>query len=438
MKIIIYILCFIVQISVYAQDQKKIFSKQQLDEDLEYLFKSINQIHPNLYNYKSFEYIESFKQTIRDQITSPMTKNDFNKIVSEINHCFDGHTFVFLDFFNQEVKLPIYLFPKVTLSDNKIILMKDNSPIEIRSINGLKVDDITSKLRLYFTQEQISIAHKTYEHMFASFLKLYFHLESPFQIEGIANGKTITWVEQGIIHQKNDKRPKYQYKIFPNDSIALLELNTFDIEKTEFEPMLSTFFDSIQNKKIKHLFIDLTHNSGGKIPTSLLIFDYIKHDSIFLTSEEAIKVSPQFCEYMHSINNNALECSENTYGKIFWIPMKKRVLSDPQPTGYSGQIYLLQGFKTYSAADYVCRIVAQNNLGKRIGEPSGEPIKHYSRILHYYMPHTRLQFYCASTYLNIPTSTQANNTLLPDIFYPIDSFTSIDINVLRQLLLQIP
>src|SRR5210317_754327 len=97
--LIILILSFSFKIS-FGQEQSKIelIPPAELIEDYDYMLKTLDETHPNLYAYIPKEEFVSKTDAFRESIDSPMSVSDFYKILYKtIALIKQGHTMVFGD-----------------------------------------------------------------------------------------------------------------------------------------------------------------------------------------------------------------------------------------------------------------------------------------------------------------------------------------------------
>jgi hypothetical protein len=421
-----------------AFSQNKLFHPQQLCEDAEFYFQTIEQVHPNPYAYKSIGYVERLKKSILDRLTHvyDMDQGEFYRILATMNHCFDTHANIGGNLTNSFVKKYIEedgkILPPVHIEGDSVFMAVRGEKVKLTSINGIRTADILSTMKLYFSPEQKNVHLLLCEENFAGFLLLYCQ-KSPYELIGIsAKNEKIHWIEEGVpgssIFPKK-KYAKYRHFIFETDSMAILELNSFDqIDHDKFRLDMIAFFDSIRVCGVKHLFVDLTRNKGGKLSPGLILLDFIKHDTVFYTCETARKVSRQSRDL-------GFKCPEEDIGKMIRESYHKTILLPPQPAGYTGKMYFLQGLGTMSAADQLCRIVAQNvGLGVRIGRETGTPTEFYSYTLSYKLPNTGLSFSCPVYYYHIPVPTAKDGFVYPDISYSLENLKTRNASQLKEIL----
>ena len=85
-------------------------------------------------------------------------------------------------------------------------------------------------------------------------------------------------------------------------------------------------------------------------------------------------------------------------------------------TGYSGNVFVIAGHWTYSAAYFFYVLMKRSRRGIFVGEPPGHYNQVYSPLIRYKLPNTNLPFICAkSAHIYFEDVT-------PDIPWSIDCF----------------
>ena len=62
----------------------KLYSPEELKEDLDYLFQTMEDVHPNLYAYTPKSVIDSLREKATGQLTNPKTAFEFGKLVTPL------------------------------------------------------------------------------------------------------------------------------------------------------------------------------------------------------------------------------------------------------------------------------------------------------------------------------------------------------------------
>ncbi len=76
-------------------DLSRVFTKEELLEDLQYMLDTCIEVHPNLFFSLSREALDAQIKKLRDSLTVPLTRLQFYKRIAPIAASFnDGHTMV--------------------------------------------------------------------------------------------------------------------------------------------------------------------------------------------------------------------------------------------------------------------------------------------------------------------------------------------------------
>jgi hypothetical protein len=86
-------LCFVGAIPSSAQE--KIFTPKQLREDLSFMMKTFEEVHPNLYAHRSRGAAEILRQDLEAKLAQPMMQQAFYELLQPFAATFqDGHTYI--------------------------------------------------------------------------------------------------------------------------------------------------------------------------------------------------------------------------------------------------------------------------------------------------------------------------------------------------------
>ena len=181
----------------------------------------------------------------------------------------------------------------------------------------------------------------------------------------------------GLFLNKYDKTP-YIYEIYPTNSIAIFHIQTFVIgQREDFLKQLEEFKKEVNEQGIKYIFYDLSMNGGGN-HFGAEALDIIKHDTVYLKYTKTSRIDA-------GIKNKKIK-------QVVLIPNH-----DDNNIPEGRILFVLQSAVTGSGADYFCRMVAENQLGVLIGEPTGELTKTFSYAKEFIMPNTGVHYNIATT-----------------------------------------
>lgn len=429
MKSNLIFLLLLCMTKVYAQNDQ-LLTPKQLKADVDFFFKTLHTHHPNPYYYYSLNEFEDKKNKIYSQINKPLTHEQFAWIIGEINSCLDMHSMVniyFLthwrkNFFNDK---DIKLFPAVKIR-NKQLYLKTNDT-EIEEINGLKTNEIIQDLSKYFNWK-LPYERNIYsmEACFSCFLMYKYSFEPPFKIK-FRNSPNTQLFEGSTLEEFNKESTggirggvlNYSYKIYPNSSIAIFNIISFERHNKEIlNKKLYNFFKEVNSLKIQNVFYDLTMNGGGSFHVKAL--DVIQHDSVYFTLNVIDRID-QFNK-SHKIDEIASYPLDGVIrfnrkhkvNKVVLYPNKDSNI----PTGR--KLFVLQGNNTASGADYFCRIVSQNKLGTLVGQNTGEPTTGFSYSFTSTMPNSKITFGTATSFCDFSDYFK-QETLHPDVYWDVNN-----------------
>ena len=135
-------------------------------------------------------------------------------------------------------------------------------------------------------------------------------------------------------------------------------------------------FQELKNKNIPNLIIDLRENTGGNINVSINLARYLKDKPVRLADTvAAINRSLTYGKYIHpSLPYRIvmrLTSHKKTDGKFHFVTLEKYEYKPYRNLHFNGNIYIVQGGYTFSAAAmFVLNIKGQQNVTV-VGEETG-------------------------------------------------------------------
>jgi hypothetical protein len=80
---------------LFSQDApfQKTFTPAELKQDLDFLFTTLENIHPDLYHYTSRETLKAARLKVEQALNEPMTRLEFSRrVIPVVTLLRDGHT----------------------------------------------------------------------------------------------------------------------------------------------------------------------------------------------------------------------------------------------------------------------------------------------------------------------------------------------------------
>jgi hypothetical protein len=403
----------------FAQGEKnRLLSVKQMQKDLRYFYKTVLNVHPNPYQVLSPEQLDIKVHELLQSIDKPLSRLDFFLKVGVLNSCFDYHTQI-----NRNIEFwKVYrnFFPPyfINLKDSVFCFVKNSNldsslwGAKINTINHISCEELTALSKPYVSFEDYHCFPFDANIFFMQHLlhgiqdTIMFEYEKKkkkgmikFNVEECIKLWEFAGNENGVL---KDKLP-FNYKIFKDDSIAVLELNSFleeKIDPQQYSDFLNHFFDTIHSLNIQHLFIDISANSGGNDNYGYQAFEYFIKDSIYYLGKLVFKTSKerkfflrkydkdQYHDYLKKAKNKSFFSNE-----VFWI--KK---TPEEMNLYKNNVYLIQSWQTASAASNIVNFIKVYKIGVTIGTEISDGIAFYGNVLYFKMKYSKLDFTCASSY----------------------------------------
>ena len=314
----------------------------QLQEDVVYSYKKLQQLHPNLYQYISKDsldlYFNNFKNSLHKPMNSLEFYNEFSPIITKIRQ---GHTYIYPAHnrqTKQEIKIkgkrknPFRLIQFKTLN-NQIFVKnyygKDSSFIKGSQLLRIDNKDVKSLIKMslksktsdgynktlmqeypykyierfyhsaFKRKDSIELTLKLKDSVYKAYLYAY---TKKNKIKKDSLLKKLTKSERKIKRKEKKARSKWEYthgynKITKENTLNLEFIKTKDSSKSiaymkirsfskgDYETFFEESFTKIDSAKIGYLIIDLRDNLGGRLDEIIDLYSYLtKEDSYQFTS----------------------------------------------------------------------------------------------------------------------------------------------------------
>jgi len=404
----------------------KLIPADKLKEDLDFLFKTIEQVHPNMYAYTPKEEFTPVCQQLYEDINQPMKQVEFFKVVSPvIAQLKNGHMNLgFPDEFEAYTASGGKVFPLKFYWDGKKAILSENRGHDVlpmggivKAINNQEVDMLLQRLGKYRADEC-----KNNDEFFAgTYLHRYLWLEYglanswELQIKNI-HGKTNDYVVKGIPWKEylanNPHKPDFAYEYLVKYNTALISFKSCsNLEK--FTKFLKETFQEIKEQKVSNLIIDIRHNVGGQSTVAQALLDYITEKPFRMGDRINIKVSHQM--YGADLDIIRDEFQDETI-EIGSIIMGDGDFIQPSNNSlrFKGKCYLLIDRLVFSSACQLASVIKCFDLATIIGEETWGTTAAYGAIRKHIMPNSGLGFDVPSKYIVQPCGKPDGRGVIPD------------------------
>jgi len=368
-NLLVVILLFLFVVSAFGQTTS--ISREQMIQDIDVLFSTIDEVHPDMYAVYPKELLDKDIESVKSQLEPSGDIFYFYKQVTPlVAKLGDGHTTVYplLNFLYPDLWeiVNIQLFPfsvKVIYPAKEIHVQNDHTqtqntiPIgaQITSINNRQANDIVQEMLNYVSGEKEFYRVDRLKELFSLLIYILYE-DQIFDIEYVINQEKYSIQVKGVSYQEISETSEedmlninnlYTFRTLPDKDIGIIEFNSFrDIDR--FKMFLNSTFQVLQKENIGNLIIDLRKNDGGNSSLGDELFQYISPVPFSQYGKNIVKFSDIQRQYnKHRViqipppkNRNRIVVYE--YTKLTRLKRNK--------LRYNGDVFLLISHRTFSAA----------------------------------------------------------------------------------------
>lgn len=406
------------------------FTRQELLDDMDSLYVMIHDVHPDMFAFTSKEVFENELNMAKLLIEDNMTIMDFYIIIAPlIAKLKDGHTSVYYpySFLKDDSKMfPLKLSIRYPcMSAHVINNLSESSNIPegalIESINGYDMNKLVGMMLSCISGERDSyrvamMNQRFNELIYAVLPDSIFSIEYAFdnQIRNI-EFPAMTYSEFAqalkIIEEKQKKIEDYTLSVDLENRIAVIYFNYLN-DLSCFEMFIDSVFTEIKNEGISDLIIDIRNNNGGHSNVGDEFFQYISS----LPFEQFGKVQVKFSNRQIAFQEKhfGIDFSDYHLGITTVEVDRLKGLRDNN-LRFSGNICLLTGPYTFSAASSFAWTFQYFNMGTIIGEETGGLVVCFGDIIPQLLPNTQMQFGTSyKKFYNYGATDENTHGVIPD------------------------
>lgn len=465
MKNPLFLLLFLCFIPCVSQTLK--IDELTLDDylsDLSLLDQLIKKQHPNPYKIISEkEQLKEKKQAIALLKKTPSYYN----FIRSVNRIGDGHLEYTPpnEFINYVIENSSF-FPFPVLVKNYRIFTNIKSKIlpygtEIIKIQNINTKELVNRINKHIHGDNYNVTKTASQLTYHSF-SLYFSslietTPKTFEIEYLdlktKDVKTITlpsidYYELYRINElsilpinKLEKERTIHPHYYKDKKFGVLTVNSFNLTETSAYDEFSKFFKRVNKDKYNNIAIDLRYNQGGNPNIAALLFSFITDSSfknVFNYRASSIKIekenllnengNPAGEDEVRDFENYLYQRFNETKDSLYIgnNRLKEGVLENfpADKDNFKGNVYLIVGGQTFSAAVYFAKLFKDHNRGKIIGEETGgnENSTFAGYFLNYKLPKTKLKVRIPITELFFYKNTTSKHGIIPDNKIPMKKY----------------
>ena len=415
----------------------ELLSVEQMHQDIDALLKGALERHPNLDKYTQVSELKSYTETLKAQVTQPLMRTEFYKIVGQLSHKFnDGHAFLIWPYqeYNLLKEQGAKPFPfEVFINTQQELYIQNDyqsgservvGQSKILSINGISTKDLVLDMQKYTGGESQLLREKVVAARFPVNLWAVYGFINEFKLEIEVEGKVKTLqITQAQDWQKiesviSEKTKKEHYFKELEDGVGLLYLDHFDIKPSEFEDFVDESFEQIKALNIHSLIIDIRNNPGGNTDTVAYLSRYLANKPFRLVSALQEKLNKENRGWLN------YKGEEGEIVDTKWDDWETPMNDDVR---FTGNVYLLTGSISYSAAIVFATTLKDNGFATLVGQPTQGFANQSGQGNLFNLPHSELRAYITTRLLVRPSGELTQQGVKPH--YEIEPGNSITQNM---------
>lgn len=393
-------------------------SQEEMKEDLDSLVKTLKDVHPKTVDGFSEEQKDIIDKAY-EKIKEPMKMEEFYFVANEIVCSFkDAHTNINMNVHGKDKIIDVYL---VWLNDglyvnesigelqkgDKILTLGGKIPAEL--LKELAV--ITPAENDYWIKVKVC-----YQLIRESYLKHFNMIEDEHvnikvqrkneEVEVSVPLVTLNDSKTAVLLYGNKDEKWVSYTIDNDNSLGIFKLDTCNYN-SEYVDELKKFFQEVSENNIENIVVDLRENTGGY---SKVVNEFIKYLNVdkYLSYGGEIRCSSQAKKQRNLGKLTGYSSFENDEINNEKIPHPELI--------FKGNVYALTSPLTFSSANMFAVILKDNNIGKIIGEPTGNQPSSYGDVLFFKLLNSQIEYQVSfKKWIRPNTANDPENCLTPDI-----------------------
>ena len=385
------------------------FSKAQLQADMIFWQKVLEESHVNPYHAISKKKLEGLRKKVLselpDSVTHAQASFAVSRLVGALN---EGHLGLAYSrasdsiYRNDAVRFPYWL---QGYDDGGFVVKHDlsNSPEQLPVFSRIiRINGIDAST-LYQRYAALNGGLEAWRRLNVSdnIRRLLFmdNIHSPFTIDAVKEKDTVHFTVNGFTKKQGDSINTVLSKIYKPEkafgfsmlpgNIALITFNDMDgAYKDSFALFLKNTFASVKQQNPKGLIVDLRKNGGGDSELGEMLLSYITGKSYRSVSAVKVRVSRHSRALSELRKNN--DPMQKNPDKLYTFKIRELTTPQPQADRFNGKTAFLIGTGTFSSANMLTNTIKDYQLATLIGEPTAEPGNDFGEVFSFMLPNTHI------------------------------------------------
>jgi hypothetical protein len=420
-------------------------TKEEITNDIDSLIMTFERIHPNPYRFINKAEFISKVESIKAQIPDSLKVISFWRLLDQIIINYnDAHSkaedsYVLTDYVKKEklffpLSASVYK-EKILVSNNEDKEQELPEGKEIVKINGILSNQIIKDLIKHASKETKALKYleisddfgfylwKTYD--WDSVYKIHYKSNESSQLDSVIL-KGIKWGNRQ--NSSKIKTDSYTFTLLKNN-VGLMKITDFNGDEEEIKNFYKQSFRALKENNSSNLILDFRGHKGGADSFGEHLAKYFAKEPFRKLSKAYWKITPDFKEAfdrkfipksirwfkpIYLVN----DYSRNFYGveqnELVTVNYElKKPLSEEER--FHGNIYLITDHNTFSAGSIFAEMFKFYNMGKIIGQPTGNLYSFNGFALaNFTLPNSKLSFQVSSVYNIANNEEEGIKSVQPD------------------------
>jgi len=432
-------------------DIESYLTKKEMIADIDTLITKFEKIHPNPYRFEDKNKFTSRLDSIKKNLSDTLTTIQFWRLIDQVissytdAHSYTADGYILTDY----VKKGKLFFPLAAKIHNGKIIVSRNENVEqilpqgaeIQKINNVSAQELISVLASHSLKETHQLDLLEISDDFGFYLWKAYDWDSEFKIHYYENNNANTLdsiTVKGLEWEKRkstaaEENVPFFFKFLEED-FGYMKINDFNGEQSEINDFYDESFSKIREKKSNYLILDFRGHEGGADSYGEDLAKYISKEPFRKLSKAYWKITPEFKEAFDrrfipkSIRWFKPIYLINEYSEIFYGAEPNEVvtvnydLKNPfaEEKRFQGEVFLITDHNTFSAGSIFAEMFKHFNMGKVVGEPTGNLYSFNGFALaNFTLPNSKLSYQISSVYNIANNEEEGLKSVQPD--YPVNA-----------------
>jgi len=398
-------------------------SPEELREDLDMLFDTIETVHPAPYTHTSFEELQQRRDAVEAQLTESLDSVEFYRLAAPLVAALgDGHTSISppSSAYSASTWLGDEVFPLELEFEGERALVR-RAPVDSDVPEGaelLRINGRPARERLAGPLSLVSGERMVWRRAYLTSRLPQFWWLAHGEVEELRcelrspKGETLIREIEGVhmlgtLGAEMRRAQPFGIELL-EDRGALLTVGSFE-NGLGFESFIRQSFQKIRDAGVRWLIIDLRENWGGNSALGDELLQYLTDRPFRQYSRIRLKVSPQIRpRYPGHIPDHVSD------GEIhdFEVPL---IQPRAEPLRFSGKLYVLIGPRVFSSGTAFASAIKDLGLGTLVGEETGGAASCFGDLYSFELPSSGLTANCSHKWFFRPSGENDGHGVRPDI-----------------------